>query len=85
MNEQITPFFNSIEIQEAELKLAKQSGAYAQDLECFLAIEFLLSYKGSKDTVASYRREIEKDNQKPWPRRKSKSLSTFVKNLRHHG
>ena len=60
MSEQITPFFNSIEIQEAELKLAKQSGAYAQDLEYFFAIEFLLSYKGSKDTVASYRRELEK-------------------------
>ena len=38
MSEEITPFFNSIEIQEAELKLAKQSGAYAQDLEYFLAL-----------------------------------------------
>ncbi len=60
MSKQIKPFFNSSEILEARLKLAKESGAYAQDLEYYLSVEFFLSYKGSKDTIASYRRELEK-------------------------
>jgi site-specific recombinase XerD len=60
MDQQIIPLFSSTEILETKLKLAKESGAYAHDLEYFLTIEFLLSYKGSKDTFASYRSELEK-------------------------
>ena len=58
--DQIIPLFNSTEHLEAELKAAKESGKYSQDLEYFLTVEFLLSYKGSKDTIKSYRRELEK-------------------------
>ena len=58
--DQIIPFFNSTEHLEAELKDAKESGKYPQDLEYFLTVEFLLSYKGSKDTISLYRRELEK-------------------------
>lgn len=60
MDQQIIPIFSSTEILEAKFKLAKESGAYAQDVEYFLTIEFLLSYKGSKDTFATYRSELEK-------------------------
>jgi hypothetical protein len=60
MGQQIIPLFNSAEILEIKLKQAKESGAYAQDLEYFFTIEFLLSYKGSKDTFATYRSELEK-------------------------
>ncbi len=58
--DQIIPLFNSTEHLEAELKAAKESGKYAQDLEYFLTVEFLLSYKGSRDTITAYRRELEK-------------------------
>ncbi|MBF0510800.1 MAG: tyrosine-type recombinase/integrase [Candidatus Omnitrophica bacterium] len=58
--EQIIPLFNSVERLEAQLKLGKESGDYSKDLEFYMTVEFLLSYKGSKDTVASYRRELEK-------------------------
>ncbi len=57
---QLIPLFNSTEHLEAELKEAKESGSYPNDREYYLTIEFLLSYKGSKDTIASYRRELEK-------------------------
>ncbi len=58
--DQIIPLFNSTEHLESELKAAKESGKYAQDLEYFLTVEFLLSYKGSRDTITAYRRELEK-------------------------
>ena len=57
---QLIPLFNSTEHLETELKEAKESGSYPNDREYYLTIEFLLSYKGSKDTIASYRRELEK-------------------------
>ena len=60
MGQQFMPLFNSVEILEIKFKQAKESGAYAQDVEYFLTIEFLLSYKGSKDTFATYRSELEK-------------------------
>ena len=58
--DQIIPLFSSTEHLESELKAAKESGKYAQDLEYFLTVEFLLSYKGSRDTITAYRRELEK-------------------------
>ena len=60
MGHQFMPLFNSVEVLEVKFKQAKESGAYAQDVEYFLTIEFLLSYKGSKDTFATYRSELEK-------------------------
>jgi len=57
---QLIPLFNSTEVLEGELKYAKESGTYVNDHEYYITIEFLLSYKGSKDTIASYRRELEK-------------------------
>lgn len=59
------PFRHSIELSAEVLSRLEIDGAVAQK-ELMLALQFIYSYRGSKDTLATYRREVERLLQWSW-------------------